>query len=83
MEELVHIGTVKDGAIIKLKGNHHICMKVCDKNGKGGIVHLVGGLYTSTQDLLSPFCIVIAENLDEFYYQKEEEEAEIARLAWR
>lgn len=81
MENFVHIGTVRDGSVVKLKGSQHICMKVCDKNGRGGVVSL-GGLYTSTQDLLSVDGVVIAENLDEFYH-KEEEEDEITDACLR
>ena len=49
-------------------------MKVCDKNGIGGVVRLLHGEYIDTRDLeaegLGIMCEVAYENLDDMYYQQ-------------
>ena len=72
MKNLVHIGSVQDGAIVHFL--HSACeyMKVCDKNGNGGVVRLPYGRYINTRDLnnegLDMMCEIIYEDLDRMYY---------------
>ena len=69
MKNLIHIASVKDGAIVHFP--HSVCeyMKVCDKNGIGGVVRLPYGRYINTRDLnnegLGMMCEIIYEDLDE------------------
>ena len=47
-------------------------MKVCDKNGIGGVVRLPYGRYINTRDLnnegLGMMCEIAYEDLDRMYY---------------
>lgn len=47
----IHIGSIKEGTIFHFTNSVHDYMKVCDKNGVGGVVNLSTGLYISTSDL--------------------------------
>ena len=72
MKNLIHIASVKDGAIVRYP--HSVCeyMKVCDKNGIGGVVRLPYGRYINTRDLnnegLGMMCKIAYEDLDKMYY---------------
>lgn len=72
MKNLVHIASVKDGAIVHFP--YSVCeyMKVCDKNGNGGVVRLPYGRYINTRDLnnegLGMMCEIVHEDLDRMYY---------------
>ena len=46
-----HIGFIKEGTILHFPNSVYDYMKVCDRNGIGGIVNLSTGLYISTSDL--------------------------------
>ena len=74
MEDLVHIGSVKDGAIVRFPHSVYEYMKVCDRNGVGGVVRLFNGEYINTRDLeregLGVMCKVTYENLDKMYYEE-------------
>lgn len=63
-----HIGFIKDGTILHFPNSVYDYMKVCDRNGIGGVVNLSTGLYISTSDLekegLSPMS---AYTLEESY----------------
>ena len=76
MKNLVHIGFIKDGAIVRFPNSVYEYMKVCDRNGVGGVVHLINGEYINTRDLeregLGVMCAVAYENLDRMYYDEEE-----------
>lgn len=65
-----HIGFIKEGTIIHFPNSVYDYMKVCDRNGVGGVVNLSTGLYIPTSDLekegLSPMIDCPAEN--SFYY---------------
>ena len=69
MKNLIHIASVKDGAIVHFPHSAFEYMKVCDKNGNGGVVHLPFGRYINTRDLnnegLGMMCEIIYEDLDE------------------
>lgn len=47
----IHIGFIKDGTILHFPNSAYDYMKVCDRNGVGGIVNLSTGLYIPTSDL--------------------------------
>ena len=72
MKNLVHIASVKDGAIVHFP--HSACeyMKVCDKNGIGGVIRLSYGEYINTRDLeaegLGIMCEVAYNSLDDMYF---------------
>ena len=74
MKNLVHIGSVQDGAIVHFPHSAYEYMKVCDKNGIGGVVRLSYGEYINTRDLeaegLGVMCEVAYDNLDDMYYQE-------------
>lgn len=60
-----HIGFIKEGTILHFPNSIYDYMKVCDRNGVGGVVNLSTGLYISTSDLekegLSPMSACILE----------------------
>ena len=74
MKNLVHIVSVQDGAIVHFPHSAYEYMKVCDKNGIGGVVRLSYGEYINTRDLeaegLGVMCEVAYDNLDDMYYQE-------------
>ena len=78
MKNLVHIGSVKDGTIVRFPHSVYEYMKVCDRNGVGGVVLLFHGEYINTRDLerrgLGVMCEVAYDNLDRMYYDGEEED---------
>lgn len=47
----IHIGSIKEGTIFHFPNSVHDYMKVCGRNGIGGVVNLSTGLYTSISDL--------------------------------
>lgn len=47
----IHIGFIKEGTILHFPNSVYDYMKVCDRNGIGGVVNLSTGLYISTSDL--------------------------------
>lgn len=63
-----HIGFVKEGTILQFPNSVYDYMKVCDRNGVGGVVNLSTGLYIPTSELekggLSPMS---AYTLEESY----------------
>lgn len=64
----IHVGFVKEGTIFHFPNSVYDYMKVCDRNGIGGVVNLSTGLYISTSNLekegLSPMIdCKIEENL--------------------
>lgn len=65
----IHIGSIKDGTIFHFLNSVYDYMKVCDRNGIGGVVNLSTGLYISTLDLekegLSP---MIDCSIEETFY---------------
>lgn len=72
MEEWVHISSVQDGSIITFNDDLFYWMKVCDKNGIGGVVRLYGGLYIPVSELKKTSVKIVAKNLDELYYDEED-----------
>ena len=66
----IHIGFVKDGTIFHFPNSAYDYMKVCGRDGVGGVVNLSTGLYIPTSELeeegLSPIIDCPAEN--QFYY---------------
>ena len=74
MKNLVHIGSVQNGAIVHFPHSAYEYMKVCDKNGIGGVVRLLYGEYINIRDLetegLGVMCEIAYENLDDMYYQQ-------------
>lgn len=48
---MVRLCSVPDGAIICFPHSARYYMKVCDKNGVGGVVALDNGMYVKARDL--------------------------------
>lgn len=48
----MHIGFVRDGAIVHFTHSARDFMKVCDRNGHGGVVDLFSGEYIAVEDLM-------------------------------
>jgi len=71
------VGSVKDGSIICFPKSIHMYMKVCDKNGHGGVVKLYGGKYIGSENLeaenLGQYCNVVYDDVDQMYYDDEED----------
>lgn len=65
------VASVKDGSIICFPKSVFMYMKVCDRNGHGGVVRLLSGRYISSENLcnedLKRYCEVIYDNIDEMY----------------
>ena len=84
MKNLVHIGSVQEGAIVHFPHSAYEYMKVCDKNGIGGVVRLLYGEYINTRDLeaegLGVMCEVVYDNLDRMYYSDDEEDIDDASI---
>lgn len=64
----IHVGSIKEGTIFHFPNSVYDYMKVCNRNGVGGVVNLSTGLYISTSNLdkegLSPMIdCKIEENL--------------------
>ena len=74
MENLVHVASVNDGAIVHFPHSAYDYMKVCDENGIGGVVRLPYGEYINTRDLdkegLGIMCEVAYDNIDKMYYSE-------------
>ena len=47
----IHVGFIKEGTILHFPNSVYDYMKVCDRNGVGGVVNLSTGLYIPTSDL--------------------------------
>ena len=62
----IHIGSIKDGIIFHFPNSVYDYMKVCGRNGVGGVVNLSTGLYLSTSELeeegFSPMIDCLIEN---------------------
>ena len=71
MKNLVHIASIKDGAIVHFPHSAYEYMKVCDKNGIGGVIRLHYGEYINTRELeaegLGIMCEVAYNSLDDMY----------------
>ena len=65
-----HYASVSDGAIITFPTSAYYYMKVCDRNGRGGVVRLATGEYLDKQQLeadgLGTFCKVVADDIETF-----------------
>ena len=72
MKNFVHISSVQDGAIVHFPHSAYEYMKVCDKNGIGGVVRLLHGEYINIKDLeaedLGVMCEIIYDDLDKMYF---------------
>lgn len=68
------LGMVQDGSIIRFVGMaHQYFMKVCDRNGIGGVVNLRTGLYTPISKIGTDWgekVFVVAESVSEFFLEK-------------
>ena len=86
MKNLVHIASVKDGAIIHFPHSAWDYMKVCDKNGKGGVVRLPYGRYINTRDLnnegLGVMCEIAYEDLERMYFPNSYKDIDDAWFSW-
>ena len=47
----MHISNIRDGAVVNFKHSGSDYLKVCDRNGIGGVVNLATGLYIAVKDL--------------------------------
>lgn len=74
MKNLIHIASVKDGAIVHFPHSAYEYMKVCDQNGISGVVRLLHGKYINAEDLeeggLGVMCEIAYNNLDDMYYEE-------------
>lgn len=48
-----HVGSMPDGAVIRFANSAYLYLKVCDKNGRGGIVNLKNGQFTPVSKIYS------------------------------
>jgi len=71
-----HIGHAWDGAIVRFPSSSDFWMKVCDKDGCGGVVCLRNGLYIPTRKLtdskLGTYVTICAMNLEDFCTDNDE-----------
>ena len=62
----IHIGFIKEGTVLHFPNSVYDYMKVCDRNGVGGVANLSTGLYISISNLekegLSPMIDYPIEN---------------------
>lgn len=70
-DDIVHIGSVKDGSIVMFPFSAYYFMKVCNPStGVGGVVELFHGAYLTYDDLekreLGVYCRVYYDNLTDF-----------------
>lgn len=87
---MVHVSSVKDGTIITFPCSVASYMKVCDKEGVGGVVRLPDGYYISVRDLeaegLGTKCEIEYPNIYHINaepYDTEEVEIDDAAIAMR
>ena len=70
------VASVKDGSIICFPTSIFMFMKVCDKNGHGGVVKLYGGKYIGSENLeaenLGQYCNVVFDDIDKMYEEDED-----------
>lgn len=67
----IHIGSIKDGIIFHFPNSVYDYMKVCDRNGIGGVVNLSTGLYILTSDFEKEgFSPMIDCPIEETFYNK-------------
>ena len=50
-----HIAFISDGALCTFKGSAKTWMKVCDKNGIGGVVDIATGEYVAISNLFKDY----------------------------
>ena len=78
MSEIIHYASVQDGAVVQFPFSAYYFMKVCTRDGRGAVVNLWTGelLFNEhlEQDNLGHYCKVVADSLDEFVREDEEEE---------
>lgn len=78
MSEIIHYASVKDGAVVQFPFSAYYFMKVCTRDGHGAIVNLWTGELLFARELeadnLGHYCKVVADSLDEFVREDEEEE---------
>lgn len=65
------VAGVKDGSIICFPNSIQMYMKVCDRNGHGGVVRLLDGKYIGSENLeaekLGRFCEELYDSVHEMY----------------
>lgn len=76
---LVHYASIQDGAIIEFPTSAYYYMKVCDRDGKGGVVRLSTGEFLDRHQLeidgLGVNCKVVASDIEKFFEDYEDEES--------
>ena len=67
----IHIGFIKEGTILHFPNSVYDYMKVCDRNGVGGVVNLSTGRYIAIDDLTKEGLPIIGEvvSLEDTYYE--------------
>lgn len=69
------LASVKDGAIVHFKNSVYEYMKVCSRDGMGGVVRLATGLYIPRNQLayygLEDEVTISADNLDALYFDED------------
>ena len=72
-----HVSSLPDGAVIAFPHSAYVYLKVCDRNGKGGVVRLYHGEYIAVSDLehegLGTQAKVVAADIDKLYTEDSEE----------
>ena len=73
MNEIIHVSTAPDGAILEFPFSACHFMKVCNPyTGIGGAVDLSHGAYFTYDDLekrgVGQYCRVVCGDLDDLYY---------------
>lgn len=75
-EDLIHIASIPDGAIVEFPYSIYTYMKVCGPDGNGAVVRLFSGLLLNYKELekrnLGVYCRVIAKDIDELYKEEDE-----------
>lgn len=67
----IHICSIKDGTIFRFPDSVYDYMKVCGRNGVGGVVNLSTGLYIPTSELEKEgFSPMVDCPIEETFYNK-------------
>lgn len=77
--ELIHVGSARDGSIVMFPFSAYFFMKICNPyTGVGGVVELFHGTHLTYNDLdkrgLGVYCKVMYDDIADFFDTINEEE---------